>query len=89
VYKIRDNERLFFSPTSAMKVIFLGFLIFFIRHSSALNNKIINGQLARDAQFPHMTQISIKTKNSDSKQYCGGSLLDNQWILTVIKCLLT
>lgn len=43
--------------------------------------KIINGENAMDGQFPHMVQLSIKT--ADVPQYCGGSLLNDQWVLTV------
>jgi secreted trypsin-like serine protease len=46
------------------------------------SNKIINGDLALDGQFPHMVQLSISTP--DQTQYCGGSLLNEKWILTVI-----
>lgn len=49
--------------------------------SSESNLKIINGELAMNGQFPHMVQLSIKTP--DAPQYCGGSLLNNQWVLTV------
>jgi secreted trypsin-like serine protease len=44
-------------------------------------SKIINGELAAQGQFPHQVQLSIKSK--DSMRYCGGSLLDRQWVLTV------
>lgn len=44
--------------------------------------KIINGKLAKSGQFPHMVQLSISQKNSTNK-FCGGSLINQQWILTV------
>jgi Trypsin len=44
-------------------------------------SKIINGELATEGQFPHQVQLSIK--NKDSTRYCGGSLLNSQWVLTV------
>lgn len=44
-------------------------------------SKIINGELAKDGQFPHMVQLSIR--KLESNKYCGGSLLDSHWVLTV------
>lgn len=51
-------------------------------HSLDITNKIINGDLARDGQFPHLVQISIKSSKGPP-QYCGGSLLNSEWVLTV------
>lgn len=62
-----------------MKLNFIFLLL--IQHSNAVSNRIINGALARNGQFPHMVQIAIKT--SGPTQYCGGSLLDDRWVLTV------
>lgn len=44
-------------------------------------SKIINGELAVEGQFPHQVQLSIR--NRDATRYCGGSLLNSQWVLTV------
>lgn len=44
-------------------------------------SKIINGENAVNGQFPHMVQLSIKS--TDQPQYCGGSLLNDRWVLTV------
>lgn len=44
-------------------------------------SKIINGELAVEGQFPHVVQLSIRRK--EATRYCGGSLLDSQWVLTV------
>lgn len=63
-------------------IIIISFLV--IQQTIALNNKIINGALARDGQFPHMVQIAIKPRDGPT-QYCGGSLLDDRWVLTVKK----
>lgn len=57
-------------------------LLLLVPHSIAVSNKIINGALASEGQFPHMVQLAIKT--SGPSQYCGGSLISDQWILTVI-----
>lgn len=44
-------------------------------------SKIINGELASEEQFPHMVQLSIRKK--ESTKFCGGSLVDTHWVLTV------
>lgn len=58
-------------------VFFAGALV----DATSTSSKIINGELAVEGQFPHMVQLSIRQK--DSTRYCGGSLLDSQWVLTV------
>lgn len=55
-----------------------------IQQTFCVSHKIINGDLARDGQFPHMVQISIRT--TESTQYCGGTLISDQWVLTVNFC---
>lgn len=53
--------------------------------NSASSSKIINGELASEGQFPHMVQLAIR--KTDSTKYCGGSLLDSQWVLTAAHCI--
>lgn len=48
---------------------------------AASSGKIVNGELAVEGQFPHMVQLAIRRK--DATKYCGGSLIDSQWVLTV------
>lgn len=58
--------------------IFVGLLV----HSCSGVSKIINGELAKEGEFPHHVQLSIRKR--DATKYCGGSLLaDSQWVLTV------
>ena len=63
-----------------MKVVVAFLLVAAVQKSSAVP-KIINGELAKEGEFPHMVQLSIKRK--DSIKYCGGSLITDQWVLTV------
>lgn len=62
-----------------MEVAFI--LLLLIPQALAVNSKIINGVLAIEGQFPHMVQLAVKT--SGPTQYCGGSLISDQWVLTV------
>lgn len=62
----------------------LFFLSLIIQQTLSVNQKIINGSFAREGQFPHMVQMAIKT-TSESTQYCGGTLISDQWVLTVNK----
>lgn len=45
------------------------------------NSKIINGELAIEGQFPHMVQLAIRRR--EATKFCGGSLINAQWVLTV------
>lgn len=56
-------------------------VIFLAGDTLAANSKIINGELAVEGQFPHMVQLSIRRK--EATKYCGGSLINSQWVLTV------
>lgn len=55
--------------------------MFLTGETLATNSKIINGELAVEGQFPYMVQLAIRRK--ETTKYCGGSLIDSQWVLTV------
>ncbi|XP_068898483.1 transmembrane protease serine 9-like [Tenebrio molitor] len=48
-------------------------------------SRIIGGEVARAAEFPW--QVAIYVDTVDGKFFCGGSLLNREWILTAAHCL--
>lgn len=64
-----------------MKLCAVFILVWISFDSTEAVAKIINGENAMNGQFPHMVQLSIKSV--DQPQYCGGSLLNDRWVLTV------
>jgi secreted trypsin-like serine protease len=64
-----------------MELLTLLLVIFSGNALASTNSKIVNGQLAKEGQFPHMVQLSIRRR--EATKYCGGSLIDSQWVLTV------
>lgn len=45
--------------------------------------RIVGGQQAPDDLFPH--QVSLQTRWGD--HYCGGSVIDSEWVLTAAHCV--
>jgi secreted trypsin-like serine protease len=46
--------------------------------------KIVGGQVARPYEFPW--QVSIRHKSSDG-HYCGGSIINEQWVVSSASCM--
>jgi secreted trypsin-like serine protease len=47
--------------------------------------RIVNGQEAGVKQFPHQAYLRITRSGQDF--LCGGSLINNRWILTAGHCI--
>jgi len=52
----------------------------------SLDTKIVNGRPSRRGQFPHQALIYIFFQ-SGRPASCGGSLINDQWVLTAAHCL--
>lgn len=50
--------------------------------ATPLSGRIVGGADAVPGQFPY--QISLRVKDSHN---CGGSIIDNSWILTAAHCV--
>ncbi|XP_063912158.1 serine protease snake-like [Zophobas morio] len=52
--------------------------------------RIVGGDRAGSAEFPHMALLGYQSKNSDNLRWlCGGSLISEQHVLTTAHCLFT
>ncbi|KAL7732797.1 hypothetical protein ACLKA6_005934 [Drosophila palustris] len=52
---------------------------------TSIQQRIFNGNTADEGQFPYIVFLSITLRNGRSS-FCGGSIIDNSWILTAAHC---
>lgn len=50
------------------------------------NPKIINGYSSKSGQFPFYADLNIQIAGDDENLNCGGSLINNRWIVTAAHC---
>jgi secreted trypsin-like serine protease len=55
--------------------------------SNSESNKIVGGEETVPNEFPWQALIVVEIANNEDK-ICGGSLINDQWILTAAHCLL-
>lgn len=48
-----------------------------------INPTIVNGTDARIEEFPFIVSLQYSTSESQSYHFCGGSILNKFWVLTV------
>lgn len=59
---------------------------FSAREAAAKTPRIVGGTEAEDGSWPWMAALVYSGMDSYNGQYCGGTLIDEEWILTAAHC---
>uniref|UniRef100_A0A1L8DQE9 CLIP domain-containing serine protease n=2 Tax=Nyssomyia neivai TaxID=330878 RepID=A0A1L8DQE9_9DIPT len=50
-------------------------------------NRLIGGQLAKLDEYPWMVRLQYKTEDNELKYLCGGSLINERYVMTAAHCV--
>ena len=75
--------RAFLAVTAAVLLV-IGFISPSTAAPSDVSTRIVNGSNADITQVPWQVPIMIR---NTSQQFCGGTLIDTQWVLTAAHCM--
>lgn len=67
-----------------MKIILI-LIISLITAISALNSRIVGGEIAEPTQFPFY--CTVYSLNQENPKRCGASITTSNWILTAAQCI--
>ncbi|XP_034657635.1 serine protease 1-like [Drosophila subobscura] len=57
----------------------------FVAGEENVVQRIVNGKLAKNRQFPYVVHLKVSKNNNDTRG-CGGSIIANTWVLTAAHC---